>query len=65
MVATAIDRLVTEDWLRIRFARSRIQALADLALRGIELTPDEMELFMQTDSRVWFCETAMSIDRAH
>jgi hypothetical protein len=65
MIALAVERLLTDERLRIRFLRSRIEALADLGLRGIELTPDEILLFIQTDARVWFWETAEARDPVH
>jgi hypothetical protein len=65
MIGLAVERLITDERLRIRFLRSRIEALADLALRGIELTPEEISLFIQTDARVWFWETAEAGDPVH
>jgi hypothetical protein len=65
MTHLAVERLLTDERLRIRFLRSRIEALADLALLGIVLTPDEIALFIQTDARVWFWETAAAGDPIH
>ena len=65
MVELAVDKLLRDERLRIRFRRSRIETLADLGLRGIDLTPDEIELFMQTDARVWFWETAAAGGPVH
>jgi hypothetical protein len=65
MIGLAIERLLSDERLRIRFLRSRIEALADLGLRGIELTPDEISLFIQTDARVWFWERATADGPVH
>jgi hypothetical protein len=65
MVGIAIDRLLSDERLRIRFFRSRIETIADLGVRGIELTPDEIELFIQTDARVWFWDGALRGDPVH
>ena len=65
MIGLAIERLLTDERLRIRFLRSRIDAVADLGLGGVELTPDEIALFMQTDGRVWFWERADVGDPVH
>ena len=65
MIGLAIEKLLSDERLRIRFLRSRIEALADLGLRGIDLTPDEIALFIQTDARVWFWETAAAGDPVH
>lgn len=65
MIGLAVDRLLTDERLRIRFLRSRIEAVADLGLGGVVLTPDEIALFMQTDARVWFWERAETGDPVH
>lgn len=65
MVGIVIDRLLTDEHLRIRFAVDRIETLADLSFLGIELTPDEIDVFMQTDVRVWFWGHGVVGNRAH
>lgn len=62
-VGIVIDRLLADQDLRVRFALDRINALADLSLLGIELTQDEIDLFVQTDARVWFWGSAVAGDR--
>jgi hypothetical protein len=57
--------LLENDWLRVRFAFDRIATLADLAGRGIELTPEEVDLFVRADPRVWFWSTGKDGDRMH
>ena len=54
VVETVIDRLLTEEHLRVRFALDRIETLADLGCQGLELTSDEIAMFIQADVRVWF-----------
>jgi hypothetical protein len=53
-VGTVIEALLTDENLRIRFALERIETIADLCVRGVELTGDEIDLFCQTDARLWF-----------
>ena len=65
MVGLAIDSLVSDERLRTRFSRSRIETIADFGVRGIELTPDEIELFIQTDAGIWFWERSSAGDRRH
>jgi hypothetical protein len=54
MVGTVIDRLLSDEDLRIRFIVEPMETLADLHARGLELTPDEIDLFIQTNARTWF-----------
>ena len=53
-IGKVIDKLLTDENLRTRFALDRIEAVAELCLRGIELTRDEIDLLCQTDARLWF-----------
>jgi len=48
-----IDRLLTDEDLRIRFMVDRMETLAELWLRGLELSGDEIDLFCRTDARLW------------
>lgn len=65
MVEIVIDRLLTDEDLRVRFALDRIETLADLSFLGMELTPDEIDVFVQTDARVWFWQREVVGDRVH
>jgi hypothetical protein len=65
MVGIVVDRLLSDRDLRIRFALDQIGTLAALGLRGFELTPDEMDVFIWTDVRVWFCGSGAAADRVH
>lgn len=60
MVTRTIEKLLTDDDLRTRFAVDRIGAIARLLL-GIALTPDEIDVFYQTDVRVW-CSSRAAIE---
>jgi hypothetical protein len=53
-VAGVIDRLLDDGQLRMRFALDPIDALAELHLRGLPLTSDEIDVFVQSDVRLWF-----------
>ena len=53
-VRKVIDKLLTDENLRTRFALDRIETVAELCLRGAELTRDEIDLFCRTDARLWF-----------
>lgn len=65
MVGRVIDRLLKDEDLRVRFALDRIETLAELSFRGFELTPDELDVFICTDVRVWFWGSAVVGDRVH
>jgi hypothetical protein len=52
-VETAIDKLLTERTLRLRFALDPITTVVDLYLWGIDLTGEEIELLGRTDPRLW------------
>ena len=64
-VGIVINRLLNDEDLRIRFALDRIEALAALSVRGLALTPDEFDVFFQTDPRVWCWGSAVMGDRVH
>jgi hypothetical protein len=53
-VGTVIEKLLTDENLRIRFALDQIETVAELCLRGVELTRDEVDLFCWTNARLWF-----------
>ena len=55
-VGIVIETLLGDENLRIRFALERMETIADLFARGVELTGDEIDLFCQTDARLWFLE---------
>jgi len=53
MVGIVIHSLLTDDELRDRFTVDPMETLAALALRGFELTRDEIEVFLRTDAQMW------------
>ena len=53
-VGMVIEKLLSDESLRIRFATDRMETIAELCLRGFELTRDEIDLFCRTDARLWF-----------
>ena len=65
IVGIVIDKLLTDEELRIRFLADRIETLADLCLAGFELRPDEIDLFCQTDPRLWFWSGAWVTELQH
>ena len=58
-VGIVIDRLLNDLDLRVRLALDPFQTLADLSELGIELTREEIDVFIQTDVRVWFWGSAL------
>jgi hypothetical protein len=54
-----IDKLLTDESLRIRFAVDPMKTVAELFLRGFDLTRDEIDLLCRTDARVWFLRSAV------
>jgi hypothetical protein len=59
-VEMVIDKLLTDENLRIRFALDRLETVAELCLRGFDLTRDEIDLLCRTDAGVWFLRSAVS-----
>ena len=54
IVGIVMNRLLTDEDLRIRFSVEPVETLADLHAYGYELTPEEIDLFIQTNRRTWF-----------
>ena len=54
MVGIVIHSLLTDDELRDRLTVDPMETIAALALRGFELTTDEIEVFLRTDAQMWF-----------
>ena len=59
IVGMVIDKLLTDENLRIRFALDRMETVAELCLRGFDLTRDEIDLLCRTDAGVWFLRSAV------
>ena len=58
-VGIVIDKLLTDEDLRVRFALDRIETVAELFLRGHDLSQHEIDLLCQTDAGVWFLKSAV------
>ena len=58
-VGMVINKLLTDENLRIRFALDPMETVAELCLRGFELTRDEIDLFCRTDAGLWFLRSAV------
>jgi hypothetical protein len=58
-----IERLLSDEELRIRFALDRFDAIADLHERGLPLSAREIDLFVLSDVQTWFEESPS--DRTH
>lgn len=56
-VGNVINRLLTDEELRLRFAFDPFDTLAELHLRGMPLTSEEIDVFVQSDLRMWFGES--------
>ena len=64
-VGNVIDRLLTDEELRIRFALDPFDTLAELHVRGLALTPDEIDVFIQSDLRLWFSQKDRTPGQVH
>ncbi|HEX2458204.1 MAG TPA: hypothetical protein VHI99_31200 [Vicinamibacterales bacterium] len=64
-VGIVIERLLTDEDLRVRFALDRIDTLALLRGQGFELTSDEIDLFILADPRLWFWGSAVVGELVH
>jgi len=58
-VGMVIDTLLTNESLRRRFAVDPMETIAELFLRGFDLTRDEIDLLRRTDAGVWFLRSAV------
>ena len=54
MIGIVVNTLLTDEDTRDRFAIDPIKTLVDFNVRGVQLTSDEIDVFMRTDTRVWF-----------
>ena len=53
-IGIAINRLLTDEDLRLRFAIDRVEAIGELHAHGLEMTPSEIDLFIGSDLEMWF-----------
>jgi hypothetical protein len=64
-VGIAISRLLTSEEFRSQFALNPLGTLADLHLEGVDLTIDEMRVFIQTDFRTWLWNGSLVTAHRH
>ena len=64
-VGLVINRLLTDEDLRIRFIIEPVETLADLHALCFELTSQEIDLFIQTNAWIWFWTGTRSGSRVH
>jgi hypothetical protein len=65
IVGMVIARLLADEELRTRFEIDSFETLAELHLRGLALTPDEIDVFVQSAARLWFGEHQRAVGRMH
>jgi hypothetical protein len=64
-VGKVVEQLLTDENLRIRFAHDQIETVAELCLRGFDLSREDIFLFCCTDARLWFLDDIASGERLH
>jgi hypothetical protein len=64
-VGMVIEKLLTDEDLRIRFAVDRMETVAEISLRGFDLSQDELDLFCRTDAGLWFLGAPVKGERQH
>ena len=52
-IGIVMNRLLTDEELRLRFATDRVETLGELHANGVELTPREIDLFIESDAQMW------------
>ena len=52
-IGMVMDRLLTDESLRLRLAVDRVEVLGELPAHGLKLTPSEIDLFIKSDMRMW------------
>ncbi len=64
-VGMVVEELLSDETLRARFALDPMETVADLFLRGVDLTRNEIDLLRRTDPTVWFLSSALSGQPQH
>jgi hypothetical protein len=64
-VGFVVEQLVTDRTLRVRFALDPMGTVADLFLRGADLTRDEMNILCRTEADLWFTADEPRAERQH
>lgn len=65
MVGAVIQALLTDETFRERYVIDPLEALADVTLRGVELTREEIDVFVRTDPRLWIWSDTLPGARLH
>jgi hypothetical protein len=60
-----IEKLLIDANLRNRFALDRMETMAELFLRGVDLSQDEIELLSRTDAGLWLPGEPVRGERQH
>jgi hypothetical protein len=60
-----MDRLLADESLRLRFEEDPVETVGELLARGVELTANEIDLFVQSDAQMWFWIDQRVGDRVH
>jgi hypothetical protein len=64
-VGIVMDRLLADESLRLRFEEDPVETVGELLACGVELTPNEIDLFVQADAQMWFWIDRRVGDRVH
>jgi hypothetical protein len=64
-VGLVVEELLNEVSLRVQFALDPVETVAELFLRGFDLTRDEIDLFCRTDAGLWFLRSALRNQPQH
>ena len=64
-VGKVVERLLTDENLRLRFALDRIETAPSSVCRGFGLSREDIDLFCRTDARLWFLGDIASGERPH
>ena len=58
-VGMVVEKLLTDEDLRVQFALDPMATVAELFLGGADLTRDEIDLLRRTDAALWFLRSAL------
>jgi hypothetical protein len=64
-VGIVMDRLLADESFRLRFEDDPVETVSELFTHGVELTPSEIDLFVQSDAQMWFWIEQRVSDRLH
>jgi hypothetical protein len=60
-----VEKLLTDEDLRVQFALDPMETVAELFLGGADLTRDEIDLLRRTDAALWFLRSALQGQPLH